>query len=290
MCRWNPNALAHDVLASMARPPSAMDLDYCGDPAILVRSLPRSLVLFLLLPRPFPPPFSFTVTPPSSTFDPLHILMSSLVFPDHPAPQAASTRRRRLSHLLSTVYSTRTPRTRRCTATHSPHRSEPAARLRRRVPNAVPHASPAHIITHSPHPHSRFPPPMSPPRPPRLSPAQCDPAARSSRRRTYDPQYQVRARPRLLHRVPSSLQSRRRCSMRALGMLPSPNRLLPSVTHRDPCISAIIDAHILDSPERRRAASPPCAAPAARVSRRSCRRHFCPTHGDRFERSTAFAA
>jgi hypothetical protein len=48
--------------------------------------------------------------------------------------------------------------------------------------------------------------------------------------RTYDPQYQmyqVRARPGLLHRVPSSLRSRHRCSTRALGTSPSPLRHAP---------------------------------------------------------------
>jgi hypothetical protein len=48
--------------------------------------------------------------------------------------------------------------------------------------------------------------------------------------RTYDPQYkvyQVRARPRLLHRVPSSLRSRRRCSTCALGTSPSSLRHAP---------------------------------------------------------------
>ncbi|KAJ7840869.1 hypothetical protein B0H13DRAFT_2100196, partial [Mycena leptocephala] len=51
-----------------------------------------------------------------------------------------------------------------------------------------------------------------------------------------------------------------------------------------------INAHIPDSPQRRRAACPPCSAPAAHVSRPSRRRSLYPTHRDRFERRTAFTA
>ncbi|KAJ7849294.1 hypothetical protein B0H13DRAFT_2402902 [Mycena leptocephala] len=131
MCNWNPNAFAHDMLTSVARPAPS---PFCDECAILVRSLPCFLVLFL----PSTPPFIPLYRPTSVLYiRPPHLLNAS-------------------------------------------RRTERASPPRRRIPNAVPHAQPAHTITHSRHPHSRSPPPMSPTRPPCPYPAQRYPAARSS--------------------------------------------------------------------------------------------------------------
>ncbi|KAJ7921016.1 hypothetical protein B0H13DRAFT_2318774 [Mycena leptocephala] len=117
------NALAHDILLSMARPDPSPSCDgsVLLSGAISVR---HSFVLFPLLPRPLPLSFPFTVLPPSSTFDPPHLLMCQLAFPPVRALSRASSNKNA---------------SRRTTAPP-----------RRRVPNAVPHAHPAHPVTHSP--------------------------------------------------------------------------------------------------------------------------------------------
>ncbi|KAJ7920442.1 hypothetical protein B0H13DRAFT_2656419 [Mycena leptocephala] len=248
MCRWNPNALAHDVLASIARPPSAMDLDYCGNPAILVRSLPRSLVLFLLLPRPLPPRFSFTVTSAYSTFDPLHILMSSSVFPNRPAPQHESTAYETLHR-----YALATPLRVCCpTATLRPeHRTTrtPCAHHNPLAPPAL--ALPATYVPSPPTAivscamrsrRSKLSPPCTP-NVHSATPSACATAAFAL----------PGARRRLLHRVPGSREHHRSTPAVAARCVRLGRRLLRLVTHRDHFISASIDALIPDFPERRRA-------------------------------------
>jgi hypothetical protein len=173
-----------------------MNVGYCRNRAILVRSLPRFLVLSL------PLSFPSTILPLSSTFDPR--IYSCPTFPPTRAPSRTSSNK------------------------NVSRRTERAAPPRRCVPNAVPHARLTHTITLSPPPALALPATYVPPCP---CPAQRYPGARSSR-----PSCTPSARPapqahaqrlrwrslvlgaRSFIRSPGpSLQSRHRCSTCVLG-------------------------------------------------------------------------
>ncbi|KAJ7824853.1 hypothetical protein B0H13DRAFT_2443198 [Mycena leptocephala] len=162
MCRWNPNAFAHDILVSVARPAPFPFCDECG-----LLSESRDFGAF---PSPLPCPlFSFYFFPVHSPF---HPPLPSYFCPLNSTP--AST------HGLISVPA------RACTVPYlkqqervSPHRA--CCPPRRSVPNAVPHAHPAHTMIHSPPPAFALPVTYVPPCPPCPCPAQRYPAARSSR-------------------------------------------------------------------------------------------------------------
>ncbi|KAJ7892012.1 hypothetical protein B0H13DRAFT_2665749 [Mycena leptocephala] len=133
-----------------------MNVGYCRSNAILVRSLPR----FLVLSHPLS--FPSTVLPLSSTFDPR--IYSCPTFPPARAPSHTSSNK------------------------NASCRTERAALPRR---CALPYAHPAHSITN---PHSRSPPPMSlPARRARVLRNATPPLEARARRvpPTYDPRPQV---------------------------------------------------------------------------------------------------